>query len=102
MYEYIFTAALGVFLCIIGAVNMTGNVRALHRYHYHRVTPENMIPFGRLVGIGNIVIGIAFMLFSLLMALEFEIVASAVMILGLVIGLGFAFYAMIKYNKGIF
>ena len=102
MYEYIFTAVLGVFLCIIGAVNMTGNVRALHRYHYHRVTPENIIPFGRLVGIGNIIIGASLMIFSLLMALEFEIIASAVMILGLVIGLGFAFYAMIKYNKGIF
>ena len=47
MYEYILTAALGVILCIIGGINMTGNVRALHRYHYHRVTPENIIPFGR-------------------------------------------------------
>ena len=102
MYEYIFTSVLGVILCIIGGVNMTGNVRALHRYHYHRVPPENIIPFGRLVGIGNIIIGASLMIFSLLMALEFEIVASAVMILGLVIGLGFAFYAMIKYNKGIF
>ena len=102
MYEYIFTAVLGVFLCIIGAVNMTGNVRALHRYHYHRVTPENMIPFGRLVGIGNIVIGIAFMLFSLLMALKIEIIATVIMILGFIIGLGFSFYGMIKYNKGIF
>ena len=102
MYEYILTAVLGVILCIIGGINMTGNVRALHRYHYHRVAPEDIIPFGRLVGIGNIIIGASFMIFSLLMALEFEIVASAVMILGLVIGLGFAFYAMIKYNKGIF
>jgi hypothetical protein len=42
------------------------------------------------------------MIFSLLMALKFEIVASAVMIIGMVVGLGFAFYAMIKYNKGIF
>ena len=102
MYEYIFTAVLGVFLCIIGAVNMTGNVRALHRYHYHRVTPENMIPFGRLVGIGNIIIGASFMIFSLLMALKYEIIATIVMILGLLIGLAFAFYSMIKYNKGIF
>ena len=102
MYEYIFTAILGIFLCIIGGVNMTGNVRALHRYHYHRVTPENMIPFGRLVGIGNIVIGIAIMLFSLLMALELETVAAVIIITGMAIGLGFAFYGMIKYNKGIF
>ena len=102
MYEYIFTAVLGVFLCIIGAVNMTGNVRALHRYHYHRVTPENMIPFGRLVGIGNIIIGASFMIFSLLMALKLEIVAAIVIIVGLVIGLIFSFYGMIKYNKGIF
>ena len=62
----------------------------------------SLLFYGRLVGIGNIIIGASFMIFSLLMALEFEIVASAVMILGLVIGLGFAFYAMIKYNKGIF
>ena len=102
MYEYILTAVLGVILCIIGGVNMTGNVRALHSYHRHRVSPEDMLPFGRLVGIGNIIIGASFMIFSLLMALEFEIIASAVMILGLVIGLGFAFYSMIKYNKGIF
>ena len=102
MYEYILTAVLGVILCITGAVNMTGNVRALHSYHRHRVSPEDMIPFGRLVGIGNIVIGIAIMLFSLLMALELEIVAAVIIITGMAIGLGFAFYGMIKYNKGIF
>jgi hypothetical protein len=102
MYEFIFTAALGVFLCVIGAINMTGNLRALHKYHYHRVRPEDKIPFGRLVGIGNIIIGASFMIFSLLMALKYEIIATIVMILGLLIGLAFAFYSMIKYNKGIF
>ena len=61
-----------------------------------------MIPFGKLVGIGNIIIGIALMLFSLLMALKIEIIATVIMILGFIIGLGFSFYGMIKYNKGIF
>ncbi len=102
MYKFILTAILGAILCVIGAVNMTGNLRALHSYHYHRVRPEDKIPFGRLVGIGNIIIGVSFMIFSLLLALKLEIVATVVMILGLLIGLGFAFYAMIKYNKGIF
>ena len=102
MYEYILTAVLGIFLCIIGGVNMTGDVRSLHSYHRHRVSPEDMIPFGRLVGLGNIIIGVAILIFSLLMALELEIAAAAVIILGMAIGLGFAFYGMIKYNKGIF
>ena len=36
------------------------------------------------------------------MALKIEIIAAVIMILGFIIGLGFSFYGMIKYNKGIF
>jgi Ca2+/Na+ antiporter len=109
MAELIFTSALGILLCVLGAINMTGNVRSLHRYHWHRVTPENIKPFGKLVGLGTIIIGIAISLFSILMMI-FErtqiellvITGSIFLAVCVVVGLILIFYAMIKYNKGIF
>ena len=109
MPTMIVTVILGIFLCVLGGVNMTGNVSSLHSYHRKRVREEDKKPFGRLVGIGNIIIGLSLVAMGVLNYLaeqsasnSYTIAGMVVLIAGLVVGLGINFFAMIKYNKGIF
>lgn len=109
MKELWVTLALGALVCVLGAINMTGNLSTLHRYHYKRVSEENRKPFGKLVGGGTVLIGVSLMLFGALFFVSektqngtYLFVASVLLVVGVVIGLGLSFYAMFKYNKGIF
>ena len=103
------STVLGLILCILGCMNMKGNISSLHWYHRQRVTEEDRKPFGKLVGLGTLMIGVAVILFGILfwiyetMMIEWLIIVGSVILgVGIVVGLGFSFYAMIKYNKGIF
>ncbi len=107
--EIILTFSIGVVISILGIINMTGNIASLHWYHRQRVTEENRVPFGRLVGLGTLIIGLsltAFGAFQLIYRMTslpiFTIIGSVILIAGIVAGLVLNFYAMIKYNKGIF
>ena len=109
MTSMIVTLALGILLCVIGVVNTTGNVTSLHSYHRKRVSQEDMKPFGILVGIGTIIIGLAIAALGILLYVHerteikaYAIAGTVTVISGLVVGLGISFFAMIKYNKGIF
>ena len=109
MDEIITAVVIGLVLIILGVFNVKGNLRTIHSYHWKRVTPENIKPYGRLVGSGTITIGAAILLFGVLsfvyektQVLPFNIIGSAILIASLVIGFVLIFYAMIKYNKGIF
>lgn len=109
MTEFITTLAVGILVSVLGIINMTGNISSLHRYHRHRVSEENKKPFGRLVGLGTLIVGVALMVFEGLMfvfeqtALQIILViAPIILIAGVVVGLAISFYAMKKYNGGIF
>jgi hypothetical protein len=100
---------VGIILIVIGITNTKGNISSLHSYHRSRVTPENVLPFGRLVGLGTIIIGVSVIIMGILsvcsLALDKEIyilIGTVILIIGIIIGLIISFYAMIKYNKGIF
>lgn len=106
---WITTFAVGALISVLGAINMTGNISSLHEYHRHRVTEEDRKPFGRLVGLGTLVIGLSVILFGVVMLLFEKTQATwlvwlgtAELIAGIAVGLVLSFYAMIKYNKGIF
>lgn len=109
MPAFITVAGLGLLVCILGIINMTGNISSIHSYHRQRVTEENRKPFGRLVGLGTLIIGVAMILFGVLF-LIFEktqldilvIIGVAELIAGIIAGMIISFYAMKKYNKGIF
>ena len=109
MPEFISTIVIGLLISVIGVINMTGNISSLHRYHRHRVTEENRKPFGRLVGLGTLIIGVSLILFGVLSILAESLMLDALVFVGvplllvcIALGLALTLYAMIKYNKGIF
>lgn len=106
---FITSTVLGFILCVLGCMNMKGNISSLHWYHRQRVTEENRKPFGKLVGLGTLMIGVAIILFGILFwiyevaLMEWLIIMGSIILgVGIIAGLGLSFYAMIKYNKGIF
>ena len=109
MASNIITFLIGVVCIILGISNMRGNISSLHSYHRHRVSEEDRIPFGKQVGLGTMIIGIGIIIFSVMSAVTlytknniFTLIGTAVLIVGIVVGLIISFKAMIKYNKGIF
>ena len=109
MPAFIVTALIGVVCIILGITHTKGNISSLHSYHRNRVADEDVLPFGKLVGAGTITIGISIIIFSIFNALTvyldknvFSIIGTTVLMVGIVVGCILSFYAMIKYNKGIF
>lgn len=108
MDGFVVSFIVGIICIVIGISNMRGNISSLHSYHRSRVKEEDILPFGRLVGMGTIIVGAAIMFFSALSALAvalgndvYTVIGTVVMIVGIVAGLGVAFYGMKKYNGGI-
>lgn len=102
-------AIIGVICIFIGISNAKGNISSLHSYHRKRVSEEDVLPFGKKVGLGMIIIGISIIINSALNVVTFITendifmnVGLVIMVAGMVVAFGFIFYAMIKYNKGIF
>ena len=100
---------LGIFLCVLGRINMKGNISSVHRFHRHRLTEEDKAPFGRLIGLGTLIIGVAVILLGCLSLLTemtqielFTIIGAVIAAVGIIVGLAMNLYAMFKYNKGIF
>ena len=100
---------VGIVCIVLGISNMRGNISSLHSYHRSRVSEEDRIPFGKQVGLGTIIVGIGIIVFSVLSSVTlytendiFILVGTAVLIIGIILGLVISFRAMIKYNKGIF
>ena len=109
MNNLIIPLVIGIVLVFIGIANMNGNISSLHSYHRHRVSEKDRIPFGKKIGLGTIIIGLA-VIVSVILKLAadstdnpgFNTAGDVIIAAGLIVGLGLNFYAMIKYNKGIF
>ena len=109
MTSYIVAFLVGVICIVLGISNMRGNISSLHSYHRNRVSEEDKLPFGKQVGLGTIIVGIGIIIFSILSVVTlytennlFTLVGTAILIIGIIVGLVISFKAMIKYNKGIF
>ena len=107
--ESILTAVIGIVCIVLGLSHRKGNLSSLHSYHRKRVTEEDRLPFGKLVGLGTILIGVSLLLTAGLFFMarhtqetRYALLGDVVMAVGLVVGMAISFYAMIKYNKGIF
>ena len=109
MEAFITTTLLGIIICVFGIMNMKGSISSLHWYYRQRVTEEDRKPFGKLVGLGTLIIGVAMILFEILFWIyeattmeSYLIIGTVFLGAGIVAGLALSFYEMIKYNKGIF
>ena len=92
---------LGIFISVIGIVNMTGNISTIHSYNRRKVKEEDVPKYGRAIGTGTLIIG-ASLIAAFVTAFWSEKAMSFIVIPALVVGLGFILYAQFKYNKGIF
>ena len=109
MATFITVSGLGILVSILGIINMTGNIASLHWYHRQRVTEENRKPFGKLVGLGTLIIGLSMIVFGILFLIfeqtqlqAFVVIGVIELIVSIIVGMIVSFYAMKKYNGGIF
>ena len=109
MSTFLTVSGLGILVSILGIINMTGNISSLHWYHRQRVTEENRKPFGKLVGLGTLIIGLSMIVFGILFLIfeqtqlqAFVIIGVIELIVSIIVGMFVSFYAMKKYNGGIF
>jgi len=100
---------LGTIIVGLGISNFRGNLASIHWYHRQRVTEADRKPFGRMVGTGNMLCGGGVILIGVFSYLAesagmpvLVTVGNVVTIAFVAAGIGISFYAMIKYNKGIF
>ena len=109
MTSLLTTLIVGVIVIVLGVVNMTGNISSLHSYHRHKVSEENRKPFGRMVGIGTVLVGIGIILEGIMMFLAEKLQNGTLVTVGTVLfpafllpGIIIMVVAMKKYNGGIF
>ena len=109
MKTFISMLVVGIVMIAIGISNMMGNISSLHSYHRKRVKEADRRPFGRLVGIGTILVGLSVIWYgvSLLLVEKTQnegwvLGGVAGLSVGICVGLGISFFAMYKYNKGVF
>ena len=100
--EAIATIVIGIICIYLGLKHRKGDVSMLHSYHKKRVAEEDKVPFGKMVGLGVIIVGVGFVLSGVIHYFALTVLANIALIAALVIGLGISFAAMIKYNKGVF
>ena len=109
MLNFIVGLLAGVVCIVIGILNMQGYIGTLKRKHRKRVKEEDVLPYGRRIGISTVIMGGALVLYGVFSALQYftkndvyTIIGTAILIAGLVVGGVLAVCAMIKYNKGVF
>ncbi len=100
--ENLILLILGIFISVIGIVNMMGNISTVHAYNRRKVTEEDAPKYGRAVGLGTLIIGLSLISGFVLVLAELDAAVPFVLIPAVAIGLAFILYAQFKYNKGIF
>ena len=102
MVTFIIQIIIGLILIVIGIFNMNGNISTIHSYNRKNVKKEDIIPFGKKIGLGGIIIGFTIIIAGVLTLLNYNYIGNIVIGIGFTIGLILIFYALFKYNKGIF
>ena len=99
MEKLIIQIIIGLFLIVVGILNIKGNISLMHSYHRKRIKEEDIKPFGEKVGIGTIIIGITIILAGLFTILNYANISNVILIIGFVIGFIFIFYAIVYQKK---
>ena len=99
--ENITLLVLGIFISVLGIVNIRGNIGTIHSYNRRKVKEEDVPKYGKAVGTGTLIIGISLVLAYAAAYLN-EAAIPYIVITAVVVGLIFILYGQIKYNHGIF
>ena len=99
--ENIVLLILGVFISVMGIVNIKGNISTIHSYNRRKVKEEDIPKYGKAVGTGTLIIGVSLVLGFIVSFWSEEMIAYITHPV-VVVGLGFMLYGQFKYNKGIF
>ena len=99
--ENIIMLILGVFISVVGIVNINGNVSTIHSYNKRRVKEEDVPKYGKVVGTGTLIIGISIVL-GFVVSFWSEEIMGYIILPSVIVGLGFILYGQFRYNKGIF
>ena len=92
---------LGIFLLVLGIVNIRGNISTIHSYNRRKVKEEDVPKYGKAVGTGTVIIG-ASLILAYLVTFWNEAAIDYIVLPAMAIGLAFILYGQIKYNHGIF
>lgn len=100
--EYLFLMIIGVAIVFLGIVNFRGNISTIHWYNRRNVSKEYAEKYGKLMGIGTIIIGSGMIITGLLQLIfnleDLYYILAVCLIAGIIIMI----YSQFKYNKGIF
>ncbi|MBR5947169.1 MAG: hypothetical protein IKZ82_00790 [Clostridia bacterium] len=99
--ENIVLLLLGLAISAIGIMNIKGNINTVHSYNRRKVKEEDKPKYGKTIGAGTLIIGIALIL-SFVVSLWNESAMAYVVAPGIVVGLVIILYGQFKYNRGIF
>ena len=90
--ENIMLLILGVFISVMGIINIKGNISTIHSYNRRKI---------KAVGTGTLIIGISLVL-RFIVSFWSEEIMGFIILPAVIVGLCFMLYGQIKYNKGIF
>ena len=99
--ENLMLLVLGVFISVLGIVNIKGNISTIHSYNRRKVREEDIPKYGKAVGAGTLIMGISLVL-GFVVSFWSEEVMGFIILPALIVGLAFILYGQFKYNKGIF
>ena len=88
MSGFVVSFLVGIVCIVLGISNMRGNISSLHSYHTHRVSEEDRIPFGKMVGLGTIIVGAGIMILNMLIRPLFPVVIQSPINCGVVAMVG--------------
>ena len=100
--EYIILLIFAICIIILGIFNFKGNITSIHWYNRSKVTRENTKKYGKIMGIGTLIIGICMVVTAILQMIFNNDNIWYITVLGIIIGWIFMIYGQLKYNKGIF
>lgn len=99
--DHVLLLILGIFLSVLGILNIKGNISTIHSYNRRKVKEEDIPKYGKAVGTGTVIMG-ASLILAYLVTFWNETVIDYIVLPAMVVGLAFILYGQIKYNHGIF
>ena len=88
----------GIGTIIIGVINFTGDISTVRKIWRENVRKEDTVKFGRVIGIGTVVMGIALIVVMVLQII-YKVPFTAVLIPAAIIWVMSDIVAQVNYNK---